>query len=144
MTLSHPKEDEIVKGTSLTRDAWHRLKKNRLAMFSLWFVVGMLILCFVVPALPIVKDPNEQDLTARFLGPSMEHWLGTDQLGRDVFARILYGGQISMMVGLVATGVAILIGVTYGAIAGYAGGQWFAVIVQHVAMSIGDRHADGG
>ena len=132
MTLTPPSEQELEKGSSLSRDAWQRLRQNRLAMFSFWFVLAMMVLCFLVPFLPFVQDPNVQDLTGRFESPSAAHWLGTDQLGRDCFSRILYGGQISMMVGLVATGVAMIIGVTYGAIAGFAGGRTDALMMRIV------------
>ncbi len=132
MTLSPPTEADLAKGSSLGKDAWLRLRKNRLAMISLWFVGAMLLLCFIVPYLPFVADPNAQNLENRFASPSGTHWMGTDQLGRDMFSRILFGGQISMLVGFIATGVALLIGITYGAISGYAGGRTDSVLMRIV------------
>ncbi len=132
MRLSPPSENELAKGSSLSHDAWLRLRKNKVAMFSLWFVAFMLLLCFLVPLLPFVPDPNEQDLTKKFEGPSASHWLGRDQLGRDVFARILFGGQISLLVGIVATAVALVIGIAYGAVSGYAGGRIDTVMMRIV------------
>ncbi len=114
-------KDDIVEGTSLGRDAWLRLRKNRLAMASLLFLSAVLFLCFVFAW--FCADPNPISLTHKFQPPSAEHWFGTDQLGRDLFSRILYGGQISMLVGFVATAVSLIIGVTYGAAAGFAGGK---------------------
>ncbi|MCB1230322.1 MAG: ABC transporter permease [Verrucomicrobiae bacterium] len=119
--LNHITDDDLVEGTSLGRDAWLRLRKNRVAMISLWLLTAVVILCFVVAW--FCTDPNVINLTNKFASPSAEHWLGTDQLGRDLFSRILYGGQISMLVGFVATAVTLLIGISYGAVSGYMGGR---------------------
>jgi oligopeptide transport system permease protein len=111
------------KGTSLWKDAWHRLSHNRAAMISLVGLTVILLLCFIGPLLPVVKSPTLVNLANPSASPSGTHWFGTDQLGRDLFARVLYGGQVSLLVGLVATAVAVAIGVVYGAVAGYAGGK---------------------
>lgn len=111
------------KGTSLWKDAWHRLSRNRPAIVSLLVIVGILLLCFIGPLLPFVKSPTVINLGNAAAAPSGEHWFGTDSLGRDLFSRVLYGGQVSLLVGLVATAVAVCIGVVYGAVAGYAGGK---------------------
>jgi len=114
-------ESEAVKGTSLGRDAWLRLCKNPVAMVSLFFLILVVSLCFVFAW--FCENPNTISLTNKFTSPSSEHWFGTDQLGRDLFSRILFGGQISLLVGFVATTVSLIIGVSYGAAAGYAGGK---------------------
>ena len=132
MRISLPTESELEKGSSLGKDAWSRLRKNKLAMLRMCFIGFMLIICFVVAPLPFVDDPNEQNLANRFASPSADHIMGTDQLGRDLFSRILFGGQISMLVGFVATGVALIIGITYGAISGYAGGRTDAIMMRVV------------
>jgi oligopeptide transport system permease protein len=75
---------------------------------------------------------DEQNLYEQFLGPSKEHWFGTDSLGRDLFARTSYGGRISLAVGLLATSVSLLIGVTYGMVAGYVGGKTDAFLMRIV------------
>ena len=111
------------KGTSLWKDAWHRLAHNRAAIVSLFVLAVILLLCFIGPLLPFVKSPTVINLANSAATPSAAHWFGTDQLGRDLFARVLYGGQVSLLVGLVATAVAVFIGVIYGAVAGYAGGK---------------------
>lgn len=72
------------------------------------------------------------NLTNPAAAPNANHWFGTDQLGRDLFARVLYGGQVSLLVGFVATGVAVLIGVIYGAFSGYVGGKTDAVMMRFV------------
>ncbi|HEV7645966.1 MAG TPA: ABC transporter permease [Pyrinomonadaceae bacterium] len=116
-----------VKGTSLWKDAWKRLLKNKLAVF------GMIVVCFMVIAVligpPIVEwstgfaydtIPANGDLVRSF-PPSMLHPMGTDDQGRDVLARVLLGGRISLMVGIISTIVSLIVGVSYGAIAGYLG-----------------------
>ena len=132
MRISLPTESELEKGSSLGKDAWSRLRKNKLAMISMCFIGFMLIVCFIIAPLPFVDDPNEQNLANRFASPSADHIMGTDQLGRDLFSRILFGGQISMLVGFVATGVALILGITYGAISGYAGGRTDAIMMRIV------------
>lgn len=127
---------EILKGSSLWSDAWTRLKKNRMATASLIFLAFILFSCFIIPIIGEAfapeedtvrassywfKDPNNQDLNNTFAPPSGANILGTDHVGRDLFSRLLYGGQISLLVGLVATALSVVIGVTYGSIAGYAG-----------------------
>lgn len=114
--------DIAEKGTSLWRDAWRRLQKNRLS------VIGTVILiCVIIIA---VAGPwfcrytyDEQDLLLGAAPPSTAHWLGTDPLGRDLLTRLLYGGRVSLLVGICATSVSLLIGVLYGALAGFIGGR---------------------
>ena len=122
----------VEKGSSLWQDAWHRLSRNHAAMAGLWFLVFILIVCFIGPLLPFVKSPTVINLDNPGASPSGAHWFGTDQLGRDLFARVLYGGQVSLLVGLVATGVAVVIGLIYGAIAGYVGGKMDAILMRIV------------
>lgn len=99
---------------------------------SLGFLVVILLACFVGPFLPFVKDPSTINLANSTAEPSGAHWFGTDQLGRDLFSRVLYGGQVSLLVGLVATGVAVVIGVIYGAVSGYVGGVVDSVLMRFV------------
>lgn len=109
--------------TGLWSDAWRRLKRNRMAAGAGVALVVLMFLAFAAPILPALPDPNAQDLALGPTLPSLHHWFGTDLLGRDLLARVLYGGRISLLVGLVGTLVSLLIGVTYGAVAGYAGGR---------------------
>lgn len=120
------------KGTSLWKDAWHRLAHNHAAVVSLVVLILILGLCFIGPLMPFVKSPTMINLANTGAPPSLDHWFGTDQLGRDLFSRVLYGGQVSLLVGLVATGVAVFIGVIYGAIAGYAGGKLDDLLMRFV------------
>jgi oligopeptide transport system permease protein len=122
----------VEKGTSLWQDAWQRLSHNKAAMLSLWFLLFIVILCVVGPLFPFVKSPTLINLENPGAPPSMAHWFGTDQLGRDLLARVLYGGRVSLLVGVVATGVAVIIGVIYGAISGYAGGRTDSAMMRFV------------
>jgi oligopeptide transport system permease protein len=135
----HPVETgEFVHGTSLWRDAWRRLLKNKLAVFGLIVVACITIASLIGPSVikratgftPDYIPTNNTDLIKSFppfTGPdgkfSWTHPMGTDNAGRDQFARVLQGGQISLFVGIISTFVSLLIGVSYGAIAGYIGGR---------------------
>ena len=114
--------DRLERGTSLWRDAWHRLRRNRLAVFGGSVVIVFSLTCVLAPWI-FHLSYQDQNLDLGAVAPNTQHWLGTDTLGRDLLARILYGGRISLMVGLVASLVALVIGVSYGAVAGYVGGK---------------------
>jgi oligopeptide transport system permease protein len=119
------------KGTSLWEDAWRRLKKNKLALFGLGLLSSFVLIALLTPWIaPYAYDAQNLDLGAT--PPSAAHWLGTDIFGRDLLTQIMYGGRISLAVGFVATAVALLIGVTWGAIAGYIGGRVDAVMMRIV------------
>jgi oligopeptide transport system permease protein len=128
---SLPLDAPLEQGHSLWSDAWHRLKKNRLAVFGGVVLAVLAIACVAGPWFS-PYDYNDQDLANAFAPPGAAHWMGTDQLGRDLLVRILYGGRISLGVGLCATIVALSIGVVYGAIAGYAGGKADAAMMRLV------------
>jgi oligopeptide transport system permease protein len=110
-------------GGTLWSDAWRRLKRNRMAVASgvLLLVIGLA--CALAPVIPGLPDPNATDFERGVTGPSWGHPMGTDLLGRDMLARTIYGGRISILVGLIGTLVSILIGVSYGAISAYLGGR---------------------
>ena len=107
--------------TSPWAEAWRRFKRHRLAYGSLW-LLALLSLAVLLGPLVYKVDINDIDFMARLKGPSPEHPLGTDDLGRDLLARMLYGGRISLAVGLAAMLTGILIGVLVGAIAGISRG----------------------
>ncbi|WP_394729906.1 ABC transporter permease [Altererythrobacter sp. GH1-8] len=125
--------EELVEGSSLWKDAWARLRKNKLAVGSLFVFIFICLFCVVGPFLS-PYDANAQDLFAGAEGPSAEHWFGTDTLGRDLMVRVMEGGRISLLVGLVATVVALAIGVIYGATAGYIGGKVDASMMRFVDL----------
>jgi oligopeptide transport system permease protein len=122
-------QQEVVKGASLWKDAWKRLLKNKLSVFGLVVMVIMIIAVIIGPA--IIKwttgytadfIPPDGNLIKSF-PPSLQHPMGTDDSGRDILARVLQGGRISLMVGIISTIVSLIVGVSYGATAGYLGGR---------------------
>src|SRR6185369_13076005 len=129
--------NEVIEGTSLWRDARRRLFRNKLAVFGMAAVMVIALASIVGPALiskwtgydydSIPRDSRLTKAFAPFRGPagqfSWAHPMGTDNAGRDILARVLSGGQISLMVALIATLVSLVIGVSYGAFAGYLGGR---------------------
>lgn len=118
-------------GSSPWAEAWRRLRRNRLAVFGGATLLLLLLSCFVLG--PLFAQPwRNQVLANGYQPPSVQHWLGTDGLGRDLLARILFGGRISFMVGFVASSVALTIGVCYGAVAGWVGGRADALMMRIV------------
>jgi len=118
-------------GSSLWQDAWLRLKKNRAAVAGGVVLLTMVILALLTPLIaPYSYEAQNLDLGAS--PPSAAHWLGTDIFGRDLLTQILYGGRISLAVGFIATAVALVIGVTWGAVAGYVGGRVDAAMMRFV------------
>lgn len=127
--------ETVEEGTSLGRDAWLRLRKNRLAMVCGFVFVAISAFCFVesiTRELGWSADPDRNHLEQRSRPPGADYWFGSDALGRDIFARIRAGGQISLAVGFVATLVSITIGVVWGTVAGYLGGKVDAVMMRIV------------
>jgi peptide/nickel transport system permease protein len=109
-------------------EAWRRFKRHRLAYWSLW-LLGLLVLAVLIGPLFYKVGVNEVDFKARLASPSSAHPFGTDDLGRDLLARMLYGGRISLAVGLAAMFMAITVGVIVGAVAGMARGWVDAVLM---------------
>lgn len=121
----------LEKGSSLSRDAIARLGRNKAAMASLYFLLFLILIAFLTPWIaPYTYDA--QNLALGAAPPSANHWLGTDTLGRDQLTRIMYGSRVSLMVGFIATAVALTIGVLWGAIAGFLGGRVDAVMMRIV------------
>jgi oligopeptide transport system permease protein len=130
-TLAAVIPEPIEKGNSLWHDAWLRLRKNKLAVFGMCALSIITIVCVAGPWISSYGY-EQQDLSNTFSPPSAKHWLGTDQLGRDLLVRLLYGGRVSLGVGLAATFVALTIGVVYGAVAGFFGGKLDAFMMRTV------------
>jgi oligopeptide transport system permease protein len=135
ITLAEPSADhdlaEAEGGSSVWRDAWHRLAKNKMAVAAAIILLVVTLASFLGPIFP-TQSYYAQDLQLGAVPPNAHHWLGTDTLGRDLFIRILYGGRVSMSVGLCATAVALTIGVFYGTISGFLGGKVDAVMMRAV------------
>jgi oligopeptide transport system permease protein len=113
---------EPVVETLASESGWQRFRKDRAAVWSGWFLVAIAAVCFLSPW--ISPYPYmEQNLAQSAMAPSSAHWLGTDLLGRDVLSRLLQGGMISLFVGLIATAVALVLGICYGVFAAEVGGR---------------------
>ena len=122
--MTEQEEKQTYKKRSQVSAVWHRLKKNKLAM------LGLIILCVMI-GLAVFADfiadydtvVIGQDMSQRLLTPSFEHLCGTDQFGRDVFARIIHGGRLSLSLSIISMSIAVAIGAFIGAVAGYYGGR---------------------
>ena len=121
------------KSNSLLGDAWRVLKKNKAAATSAWVMVVMGLMVIIGPLVsPFALDQTDwYQISAR---PDLAsgHIFGTDNLGRDLFVRVMHGGRVSLMVGLVATMVSVIIGVSYGSISGFIGGKTDAIMMRVV------------
>jgi oligopeptide transport system permease protein len=126
-----PETGEVEHGTSLWRDAWHRLAKNKIAVAGGILLILLGAACFLGP---LVTKHNyyEQNLNLGPTPPGADHWLGTDKLGRDQLVRVLIGGRVSIMVALCATFVSLTIGVLWGSLAGFIGGKTDALMMRIV------------
>lgn len=113
--------------SSYYKDSFKRLKKNKMAMFCAVIVVALILIAIFAPVIA-PYDPYAQDYMAVLQEPNAEHLLGTDEYGRDILSRIIYGTRVSLSVGIVAQLIATLIGVTLGSLAAYYGGWVDAVI----------------
>jgi oligopeptide transport system permease protein len=118
-------------GRSLWQDAWARMRRNRMAVFGAIALVLIAAASLLGP-LVLAYGYEEQNLLLGAAPPSAAHPLGTDKLGRDQLARILYGGRVSLLVGIAATAVSLTIGVLWGSVAAYLGGKVDAVMMRIV------------
>lgn len=123
--------------TNLWRDAWKRLRRNKLAVTGLWIVAALVLVAAIGPWIT-PYDFLSQNLDARNLPPSLSHPFGTDDLGRDVISRVIYGARTAFLVAVCVTMIALSIGVVLGAIAGFYGGLFDRVMmwVTDMTMSV--------
>ncbi len=135
-TAAGPGHPALEPPSDPNRRAWSRFRRNQLAFLSTWYVGALILLVILWPlALGLMRELGPQSAAfaashapdqlsdAQFSPPGARYWFGTDEHGRDVFSRVLYGAQISLMVGVVGACVSLVIGVLWGAMAGYAGGR---------------------
>jgi len=124
---------EKSKSNSLLSDAWRVLKKNKAAATSAWVMVVMGLMVIFGPLLsPFALDQTDWYQISTQPDLASGHIFGTDDLGRDLFVRVMHGGRISLMVGLVATMVSVIIGVSYGSMSGFIGGKTDAIMMRVV------------
>ena len=117
--------------SSLLKDALLRLTTNKLSLFSLIYILILVFMALITPFIA-PYDYAYQDLALGASPPSSDHLLGTDTLGRDLLTRMMYGSRISLMVGFLATSVALIIGVIWGTMAGFSGGKTDAIMMRIV------------
>ena len=129
----HPAETNSPEHAHSSRTPWSmmikRFTKNKRAMVGLWMVVVFVIVALFAPWIA-PYDPIEQNMEKMLEPPSVEHPFGTDEFGRDILSRILYGAQISLMIGIVGVFIAVVLGVTLGTISGYFGGFLDSLIMR--------------
>ncbi|HML36983.1 MAG TPA: ABC transporter permease [Bacillota bacterium] len=132
----------IEKPESQIKEMWYTLRQNRAAVIGLVVISLLALLALSVwiselmgkQILPF--DPNYSDMSQSFVHPNAEHWFGTDQLGRDIFSRVLDGTKISLFVGLAAVAISLSVGVVLGSLAGYFGGKLDTVIMRVMDMML--------
>ncbi|RTQ94501.1 ABC transporter permease [Lysinibacillus telephonicus] len=112
---------------------WYKLKQNKMTWVGL-VILGLIVLLSLAAPLISPFDPNKIDLVNKFQPPSSEHWFGTDEVGRDIFTRILFGARLSLGVGILIILIAAVIGIVIGTISGYIGGIVDTVIMRFVDM----------
>ncbi|WP_053956422.1 ABC transporter permease [Inediibacterium massiliense] len=130
--ISNEKNSKMIQSTkkrSQYLEVWRRLKQNRFAMIGL-FIIIMLILSAIFASFIAPYGIDDQDLLNTLQTPSKNHWMGTDNFGRDIFSRIIYGSRISLQVGFISVGIAMIIGGALGAIAGYYGRKLDNIIMR--------------
>jgi peptide/nickel transport system permease protein len=115
--------------------AWERFKRNKAALISLCIMCVLILVALFAPWIA-THNPAEQDLINRLKPPSAEHWFGTDDLGRDLFSRVIYGARVSLSVGIFSVLFNVIIGVAVGAIAGYYGGRIDSVLMRFVDIML--------
>jgi peptide/nickel transport system permease protein len=122
--------EKKLKSESLWTISFRRLRKSRTAVLGIIIIILFTLIAFFAPYIA-PYDPLEQNFIKSFRAPSAEHYLGTDEFGRDIFSRILYGARISLQIGFIAVFISLVVGVSVGLAAGYYGG-WIDMVVMRV------------
>lgn len=128
--LAHPVIPATAPEESPGRRAWRKLRANRAALVGLCIIVFFSLLALTAPILPIA-DPMATNWSAIRQAPSAEHWFGTDDIGRDILSRLVWGAQASLSAGIFSVAIAVGIGVPIGLISGYFGG-WIDQIISRI------------
>ena len=138
--LNMPYENQVIRQRTLFQETWMRFTRSKTAMFGLCFLMVLVVISVATLVIDFatnnaVYDTHvvEQDLVNRLQGPSAEHLLGTDELGRDILMRLLWGARYSLFMSLLSIGAALVFGGMLGAVAGYFGG-----LIDNVIMRIMD------
>ncbi|SDC88177.1 MULTISPECIES: nickel transporter permease [unclassified Candidatus Frackibacter] len=123
------------ESSSLWKEVGKRLLKNKTAVFGLGIIVTLIIVAILAPLLAPYR-PTETDIISRLKAPSANHWLGTDELGRDILSRLIYGSRISLQVGVISVSIALVFGAILGLIAGYYGGYLDNLIMRIIDIML--------
>lgn len=123
------------KPESQIKEMWNTLRQNNAAVVGLCIILFLILIAILAPVI-MPYNPNLSDMSKSFLKPCSDHWFGTDQLGRDIFSRIISGARISLTVGLSAVIISLTIGVVLGSIAGYFGGKSDIIIMRFMDMML--------
>ena len=123
-------EADELRHISGARRAWYEFRRNRFALVGAVFMIFIALMAILAPVVS-THDPNKQSLRKRMKPPTAEHWLGTDELGRDVYSRLAYGARVSLFVGVVGTATGVVCGTIVGLISGFFGG-WVDTLVMRV------------
>jgi peptide/nickel transport system permease protein len=124
-----PTTDDLGEARPLRADVWRRFRRNKLAMVGLVFILLLLLAAIFAP---LITPYDITDRTQSFRAPpSSEHWFGTDAIGRDVYSRVIFGARVSLRIGILATVLSLLIGVSLGAIAGFFSG-WSDTVISRI------------
>lgn len=133
--ISAAEEKVLEKSESFIKIMWNTLKKNKAAVGGLVIILFLIFVAlagdFLVP-----YDPEYSDMSATFIKPCAKYWFGTDQLGRDIFSRVISGTKISLFVGITAVAYSLLIGTLFGSVAGYFGGRIDSIIMRIMDMML--------
>jgi len=131
-------EEQLIaeRGVSLWQDAWHRLLRNRMALAGLIFI-GLLFFCFITADFLPPYSYRAADYDNTRIAPRSDHIFGTDKMGRDIFSRVWWGTRVSLTVAVVGSLTSLIIGVTYGSISGYLGGQVDNLMMRFVDVMYG-------
>ncbi|QAT50025.1 ABC transporter permease [Caproiciproducens sp. NJN-50] len=130
------------KPESQVKAMWEALRANKAAVAGMYLILLLSIVALVVWVSELMGmqilpyDPNSSDMSQSFIAPNGQHWFGTDQLGRDIFSRVLDGTKISLFVGIAAVAISMTIGVVFGSIAGYRGGKTDTIIMRVMDMML--------
>lgn len=135
MLLLTPALDIDREGKQMWKIFWKRFRRNKLAMLGAFIIFSLAVVAIIAPLIAPFS-PDQQDILHRLEPPSGKHFLGTDDLGRDLLSRIVYGTRVSLLVGFVAIGIAIVIGSLLGLLSGYFGGWLDTVIMRFVDIML--------
>lgn len=124
-----------VKKQSQAKDIFKRFKRNKMAVFGL-VVIILLCICALFPQAIAPYGYDDQNLSEQFLSPSLTHLFGTDNFGRDIFSRVVYGCRISLQIGLVSVSISCVLGVAFGCIAGYYGNRVDNLIMRFIDIML--------